>query len=78
MLGYIVDNQVLILLNAGRSANSFEDVLLPEGNWKLIGTIDAIDHKQGVEGPKRLKQLVGGRKISVDMDATSLYIWKKD
>lgn len=78
LLGYIVDDQVLVLLNAGRSANSFEDVLLPEGNWLLIGTTDAIDHKQGVEAPKKLRKVKGGEKTTVDMDATSLYIWKKD
>ena len=42
MLGYIVDNKVLVLINAGNTNNTFEKVSIPNGHWKLIGTNSLI------------------------------------
>ncbi|TKG94975.1 pullulanase [Puteibacter caeruleilacunae] len=78
MLGYVVDGRVAVLMNAGQSANEFTDVVLPEGRWKLIANTDKVDHVHGVKGPGGLRKLEGGKKLSVPMDATSLYIWVKE
>ena len=75
MLGYIVNERVMVLLNAGQDQKTFTDVFVPAGEWQLIATIDAIDHKNGVDGPRRLRMLDGNTRIDVEMDPTSLYIW---
>ncbi len=77
MLGYCVDDKVVVLINAGQKVNAFENVQFPEGQWKLIATTDAVNHKKGVRGPRGLKHIRGNKTITVDMKPTSLYIWVK-
>ncbi|MDW3193243.1 MAG: alpha-amylase family glycosyl hydrolase [Cytophagales bacterium] len=77
MLGYVVDNKVMVLLNADQDAQTFTQVTIPQGNWRLIGTTDQINHLKGVKGPKGLTRLKGGKTIDVEMDGTSLLIWIK-
>ena len=52
LLGYLVDNKVLVVMNVGDAAApiSFE---LPAGNWKLVGNNLGFDHN-GIskDGPK--------------------------
>ncbi|MEM7550950.1 MAG: alpha-amylase family glycosyl hydrolase [Bacteroidota bacterium] len=76
MLGYIVNNKVFVLLNAGQNKSTFKEVSLPEGNWKLIATTNEVDHEKGVvDAPKKLDKLKGGRKMDFEMEETSLMIW---
>ncbi|MEM1323054.1 MAG: alpha-amylase family glycosyl hydrolase [Bacteroidota bacterium] len=77
-LGYIVDGQVLVLLNAGAEAFRFEEIELPSGSWKLIANTEAVDHQNGVQDQKALITLQGGQKVAVEMEATSLRIWVKE
>ncbi len=77
MLGYVVDEKVFVLINAGYEAAKFEDIELPSGEWELVGDINKIDYKKGVKGPKSLRKLKGEKVLSVDMEPTSLYIWIK-
>lgn len=77
MLGYVVDSKVMVLLNAGQDAQTFSQVTIPNGNWRLIGTTEQINHIRGVKGPKRLTRLKGGKTMDIEMDATSLLIWVK-
>ncbi|MEL6731612.1 MAG: alpha-amylase family glycosyl hydrolase [Bacteroidota bacterium] len=78
MLGYIVDEKVFVLLNAGQQQGTFADLQLPQGSWKLIATTKEIDHVNGVKGAKSLRNVMGGEEISVEMEATSLMIWVKE
>ncbi|MEO0638875.1 MAG: pullulanase, partial [Bacteroidota bacterium] len=78
MLGYIVDDKVFVLLNAGQQKGTFADLQLPQGSWKLIATTKEIDHVNGVKGAKSLRNVMGGEEISVEMEATSLMIWVKE
>ena len=75
-LGYIVDEKVMVLLNAGQEAVNFENVPVPAGNWKLIGTTDAINVK-GVKS-KKYRKLKGGNAADFEMSPTSLLIWVKE
>ena len=77
MLGYIVNDQIFVLLNAGQQAQEFKAVDLPKGKWKLIGTNEAIDHINGVKDDASLMQLTGGQPIDVRMSPVSLKIWVK-
>lgn len=78
LLGYIVDNKVMVLLNAGDQKNSFKQIKLPEGNWKLIANTNAIDHIKGVPDDKKIMQLKGGQMTTIKMQATSILIWVKE
>ena len=79
MLGYLVDNRVMVLINADRQTNTFMNVNFPEGgNWKLIGTTDAINHTKGVKGPKKLRSVSGNSSMDIEMEATSLLIWVRE
>lgn len=75
LLGYLVNDQVLVLLNAGENDGEF-NFELPEGSWKLIANTDAIDHLGGVKGKKHLRVLSSGQQ-SIRMEPTSLRIWVK-
>ncbi len=77
MLGYVVDNKVMVLLNADQKSQTFSQLPIPDGNWRLIGTTEQINHEKGVRGPKGLTRLQGGESMDITMDATSLLIWVK-
>ncbi|MEO1434064.1 MAG: alpha-amylase family glycosyl hydrolase [Bacteroidota bacterium] len=76
LLGYIVDEQVLVLLNAGQETGNFE-FNLPEGEWKLIGNNQAINHKKGIRTKEKTATLKGGKTHSINLDGTNLRIWLK-
>ena len=75
MLGYLVDDKVLVLINAGDTEKEFKDVVLPEGNWKLIATSDKVDIKGVSSNNKTTKVKAGSNNVKVE--ATGLYIWVK-
>ena len=77
-LGYIVDEKVMVLLNAGTEEAEFNDVNLPPGNWRLIGTNEAINYSKGVKGPQEYRKMKGDRSYSVKLNPVSLMIWLKD
>ncbi len=78
LLGYMVDEQILVLLNAEEKANTFTNIKLPEGNWKLIANTKEIDHVNGVRDREELSSLTGGQSIRIGMEPTSLRIWVKE
>ncbi|MBB3699343.1 alpha-amylase family glycosyl hydrolase [Flammeovirga yaeyamensis] len=76
-LGYIIDEKVFVLLNVDEKANSFDNVELPEGNWKLVANNKSVNILKGVKDTdKKLNKLKGGKQ-SIEMPATSLKIWVK-
>ena len=75
LLGYMVDDKVLVLLNAGLEANRFERVRFSEGDWKLIGTTEGLNHIDGVSGKRSYRKVEGGNVLDIDMEPTSLLIW---
>lgn len=77
-LGYIVDERVLVLLNAGSKKNSFRDIYLPTGNWRLIANNREADHLKGVRDRGGKEFLHGGQSIQISMPAGALRIWVKD
>ncbi|GAB4405436.1 MAG: hypothetical protein OHK0039_06430 [Bacteroidia bacterium] len=78
MLGYLVDGRVLVLLNAGETAQTFTGITLPAGDWRLIATTQAVDHVRGVKAPKELMRLPAGQPLDIGMVPSSLLIWVRD
>jgi glycosidase len=76
LLGYVVDNKVLVLTNVGSAAGRFEGVTLPAGRWRKIADGTRIDHVRGVRGPDA--RLVGGQTLAINAPATSLQIWVRE
>ena len=50
LLGYLVDERVLVLVNTDERDGTFEDVVLPDGTWRLVADHDRVDVVNGVSG----------------------------
>ena len=74
-LGYLVDDKVLVLINAGHEPIDFENVELPKGKWQLVGTSDAINIKGVKSKNKTTKVKAGVNKVTVE--PLSQYVWIK-
>jgi pullulanase/glycogen debranching enzyme len=77
MLGYVVDEKIFVLLNAGSENAKFTNIKLPDGNWKLIANNQQVDHVNGVKDKKKISELKGGENLHIEMEAESLRIWVK-
>lgn len=77
LLGYIVDEKILVLINSDSTNDGFENIYLPEKTkWQLIADIDRIDLENGLIGHP-LFNLDGGKKYNIPLKEASLYIWLK-
>jgi pullulanase len=74
-LGYFVNDKVLILLNAGEQAFTFSNITFPEGEWRLIGNISAVDHLKGVQDDDELMRINSSKSKDVRLNGTDLKIW---
>lgn len=74
MLGYLVDNKVMVLINAGRDKAEFENVRFPKGEWQLIANTNQVNIN-GIKGEKF--STIDHKELDIEMEATSLYIWIK-
>ncbi|MEO1713672.1 MAG: pullulanase, partial [Bacteroidota bacterium] len=77
ILGYCVDQKVLVLLNAGDQAHTLVGLEITEGNWRLIANNQVVD-LGGVSDLPALERIQGGRAIDVEMAPASLRIWVKE
>ncbi len=77
-LGYVVDEKVFVILNAGPNDAEFSDITLPEGNWTLIANTDGVNVDKGVKDTRSLMKLRGGQSFDVTMEPTSLRIWVRE
>lgn len=77
LLGYIVDNQVLVLLNAGNKPFEFKNIEIPSGSWRLIANNEIINLK-GVEDDKAPMKLKGDQSAGVTIEPLGLRIWVRD
>ena len=73
LLGYVVDQKVLVLTNVGPKAATFSSVQLPAGRWQKIADGQKIDHIKGVRGKDA--KLVGGQSLTLESPAQTLQIW---
>ncbi len=75
-LGYIVDGQVFVLMNVGSEAHEWENVVLPAGNWKLVGNNEAFDYIEGVEG--KYKTLSGSTPHRLELPGKGVRVWVRE
>jgi pullulanase/glycogen debranching enzyme len=76
-LGYIVDEKVFVLLNAGHAQAEFPNIKLPKGKWKMIANIEKVDVHKGI-AENKYSSLAGEETISIKMEPVSLGIWVKE
>lgn len=76
LLGYIVDEKVLVLCNVSEHESWFPDYRYPSGTWKLISDGAVVDHVHGIRGND--KELQGDRVISVRVPAETMKIWVRE
>ena len=74
-LGYIVNNQILVLLNAGNKDFTFSNINLPAGNWKQIASNQEVNHIKGVKSKGQKNTLKGGKSTSFTLQSQGLAIW---
>ncbi|MEM7372516.1 MAG: alpha-amylase family glycosyl hydrolase [Bacteroidota bacterium] len=78
-LAYLVDNQVLVLINVGSHDHGWEQVYLPEGKWKLIADRNQVDHIHGIEGvDSSVNRLDGRQGHDFHLPGASFMIWLKE
>lgn len=75
LLGYVVNDEVMVLINTGDHAHTFYGWEAPAGNWRLIGNNTGVDPVLGVKDKKAFTKLRPGDSIDLEMPPTSLKIW---
>lgn len=75
LLGYMVNNNILVLVNTGTSSAVFEKIDVPSGKWKLIANTEKIDHINGIGG--EFSTLASGNEVTIPVEGSGLRIWVK-
>jgi pullulanase/glycogen debranching enzyme len=74
-LGYIMNEELMVILNSAEYDFTFHVNGLPKGKWKLIGNNDSFDHINGVKGP--YANLSGGNH-SFNLPSEGIRVWIKE
>jgi pullulanase len=77
LLGYFVDESVLVLLNTDSTHHTFADVNFPPGIWRLIGNNEQVNPLKTIPG-KKDSVLKGNRRYSLHVQGNGLKIWVRD
>lgn len=72
LLGYLVEDKVVVLLNVGDKSDSFANLQIPKGKWRLVGTSQAVNLK-GVRGPA-----LDSNTKELKVPAKGLMIWVRE
>jgi hypothetical protein len=77
LLGYIVAEKMLVLINTGEAEAVFQDIVLPPGDWKLICDGVRIDHERGVDGDDAM---LGAERAAMDVRVPSqtIKVWVRE
>jgi pullulanase len=75
LLGYMVDEKILVLVNTDTVAGEFTGIKLPAGgNWRLVATVNRVDPWRGLKSTKE-SLLKGGSKFNYTLAPEDLRIW---
>jgi pullulanase len=75
LLGYMVAEKILVLMNTDTLRGEFNGIKLPaDKNWRLIATIDRIDPLNGIKGRKE-SVLKAGTVLKMAIEPEDLRIW---
>ena len=72
LLGYVIANKIMVLINVGIDSKTIKDINVPEGRWKMIGNNEKVDHKNFKKGRQEL--IKGGIQNFV-LEGKSLMIY---
>ena len=78
VMGYIVNEKILVLLNAGNEGFEFSNIPLPKGTWKLIANNQKVDHINGVDNSQNLVTKKEDATINISIRSAGLKIWVKE
>jgi hypothetical protein len=67
LLAYLINNQILVMMNSGDKAAKIDSILLPKGEWELLADINEIN----------LKGINKKIDFKLAIPAQSLYIFKR-
>jgi pullulanase/glycogen debranching enzyme len=73
LLGYLVGDKVLVLLNSGEINGRFTGIEIPKGKWKLVAEKQKVK-LSGIKG----KNLAGGLLPEIEVPHQGLGIWIKE
>ena len=73
LLGYLVGDKVLVLLNSGEKKGNFTGIEIPKGNWKLVAN-NKKANPSGIKG----KKLTGGLLPEIEIPSKGLSVWIKE
>ena len=77
LLGYNVNDQILVLINTDSVSGDFKDILLPESTtWQMVADIEKVDLENGIMDYS-FSSLAGGKNYSINLAPESIYIWIK-
>jgi hypothetical protein len=78
VLGYIINEKVLVVMNVSDSPATVKGVKLPAGKWKLIGGIDGVNHTKGISVKGQKASLKGGSAYDFSLDGTDFVLYVKE
>lgn len=75
LLGYIIDEKIMVLVNVSDQQKTFEDVSLPTGEWLEIGNNQEIKVKGTSHSiPTSIEK---DEVLDIDLPGKGILIWKK-
>jgi pullulanase/glycogen debranching enzyme len=78
LLGYMIGEKLLVLVNTDTVAGVFEDVHLPANSrWKLVGDAERVEPEKRISG-KSDSALQSGSAVVLHVPRQSLKIWVKE
>jgi pullulanase/glycogen debranching enzyme len=75
LLGYIVADRYLVLINTSTQTQDFREVSLAPGEWNLICDGETVDHVHGIAGAD--SKLTGIKPINLTVPAHCIKIWHR-
>ncbi len=75
LLGYVVGQRILVLVNTDDQPGQFPRMVLPDGTWRLIADEQSVNHVDGIDGPDATLQ--GGRERDLIIPGVTMKIWLK-
>ena len=78
LLGYMIGEKLLVLVNADVAEGIFSDVRLPaQSRWKLGGNAESIEPEKGIPG-KSDSVLQGAAGLNLHLPPQSVKIWARE
>jgi hypothetical protein len=71
MLGYMVDDKVLVLVNTSDGGRTFRDVSIPDGRWRMVSNGQRVSF-DGMRGDLR------GGSVTVTVPAQTAMVWVRE